>query len=50
MQVRKGDINNVNEDQAIDNYLINYNLIINFITIHHHKETKLQRVNTSRLS
>ena len=46
----KGIINNVKEDQAIDKSLINYNLIINNLNTHHNKETKLLRVNASRLS
>ena len=48
--MRNGHINNVKKDQAIDKSLINYNLIINNLNTHHNKETKLLRVNASRLS
>ena len=50
MQVRKGDINNVKEDQAIDKFLINYNLNIKYLNTDHNKETKLHSVYASRLS
>ena len=50
MQVRTFSINNVKEDQAIDKYLINYNLNINYLNTHHNKETKLHSVYASRLS
>ena len=37
-------------DVANNESLMNYNLIINYLNTHHNKDTKLQRVNASRLS
>jgi len=37
------------EDLENNESLMNYNLIINYLNTHHNKDTKLQRVNASRL-
>ena len=35
---------------VVNESFMSYNLIFNYITTHHNKDTKLQRVNASRLS
>ena len=50
MQLSEITYNDVMEDLANNESLMNYILIINYLNTHHNKDTKLQCVNASRLS